>query len=87
MRKGQYTTDQRILMATRRIRGDSIKAINFDFKKSFPLSGRNPDRQAIERNKKKLIKEGKQFFFFWQKKYKIIKLWNFIDINNLKIRF
>ena len=65
MRKGQYTTDQRILMATRRIRGDSIKAINFDFKKSFPLSGRNPDRQAIERNKKKLIKEGKQYFFFF----------------------
>ena len=59
LRTPQYTPNQRVFMVTRRTRGDSIKAISYDFTKAFPLSGREPDRQAIERNKQKFYKEGK----------------------------
>ena len=60
LRRPQYKTDQRIFMVNHRIRVDSIRAISYDFTKAIPLSGREPDRQAIERNKKKFNKEGKQ---------------------------
>ena len=63
LRTKQYTTEQRVFMVNNRTRGDSYKAINYDFQKSFPLSGRNPDRRTIYKIKKKFDKEGKLVFF------------------------
>ena len=78
LRAPQYTTEQRVFMVDRRTRGDSIKAINYDFKKSFPFSGRNPDRQAIERNKQKFNKEGIMFITLYIYKENYIILISFI---------
>ena len=61
LRTKQYTAEQRVFMVNNRARGDSHKAINYDFKKCFPLSGRDPDRKTIYRNKKKFEKEVKLF--------------------------
>jgi hypothetical protein len=58
LRTPQYTVDQRVFMVNRRTRGDTCPVINYDFKKVFPLSGRDPDRKTITRNKKKFDKEG-----------------------------
>ena len=63
LRTKQYTTEQRVFMVNNRARGDPHKAINYDFKKCFPLSGRNPDRKTVNRIKEKFDKEGKLIFF------------------------
>ena len=59
LRTPQYTTAQRVFMVNHKTLGEPHKAINYDFKKCFPLSGRDPGRKAILRNKKKFDKEGK----------------------------
>ena len=46
-------------MVNNRTKGESYKIINWEFKKAFPLSGRNPDRKTISRNKQKFDTEGK----------------------------
>ena len=45
-------------MVNHRTMGDSYKAINYDFKRCYPLAGRDPDRKTISRQKKKFNKEG-----------------------------
>ena len=55
----QYTTEQKVMMVNNRARGDSYKAICWDFKKAFPFSGKEPRRETIYRVKKKFDKEGK----------------------------
>ena len=48
-------------MVNRKSRGDSTKAIKYDFKKMFPLSERDPNKRTIARNKKKFDEEGRIF--------------------------
>ena len=65
LRTQQYNKDQRVFMVNRRSSGDTYKMINFDFKRKFPLSGRNPSTNTIYRNKKKFESEGDlQVFVF-----------------------
>ena len=45
-------------MVNKRAAGDSNKAVAFDFRRTFPLSGREPNRKTIMRNQKKFNKEG-----------------------------
>ena len=45
-------------MVNKRAAGDSNKAVAFDFRRTFPLSGREPNRKTIMRNRKKFNKEG-----------------------------
>ena len=58
LRTKQYTKDQRIFMVNHKSRGDSYKCINYDFKRAFPLSGRDPNNMTIWRQKKKFDTEG-----------------------------
>ena len=58
LRTPQFTKAQRVFMVNGRTKGETYKVINFDFKRTFPLSGRNPDRKTISRNKKKFDVEG-----------------------------
>ena len=62
LRTKQYTNDQRVFMVSRRTSGDCHKAIQFDFERTFPFSGRKPDRKTIVRNKRKFEREGKSLF-------------------------
>ena len=57
----QFNTEQRVLMVNGKARRDSLKAIQWDFKKRFPFSDRVPNKMTIHRNKKKFDKEGKNF--------------------------
>ena len=59
LRTPQYTKSQRVFLVNRRTKGDTYKIINYDFKKTFPLSGRDPSTNTIFRNKKKFDHEGK----------------------------
>ena len=63
LRTKQYTKDQRIFMVNHKSRGDSYKCINYDFKRAFPLSGRDPNNMTIWRQKKKFDTEGIQEFY------------------------
>ena len=65
LRTPQYTTEQRVFMVNHKTKGDPYKAIKYDFKKCFPLSGRDPARSVILNNKKKFDKEGKLDYCFW----------------------
>ena len=58
LRTPQYTIEQRVFMVNKRAAGDSNKAVAFDFRRTFPLSGREPNRKTIMRNQKKFNKEG-----------------------------
>ena len=58
LRTKQYTKDERVFLVSRRVRGDTYKCINYDYKRSFPFSGRDPSTNTIYRNKKKFEKEG-----------------------------
>ena len=58
LRTPQYTIEQRVFMVNKRAAGDSNKAVAFDFRRTFPLSGREPNRKTIMRNRKKFNKEG-----------------------------
>ena len=64
LRFSQYPSEERVFMVNRKTRGDSFKAIRYDYKKFFPLSGREPNKMTIDRNKKKFDKEGKIFLYF-----------------------
>ena len=57
-RTPQYTVEQRIFLVNHSARGDSTRAINYDFKRTFPFSGRSPKKLTIRRQKKKFDKEG-----------------------------
>ena len=59
LRTPQYTKDQRVFMVNKRTKGESYKIINYDFKRVFPLAGRDPDRKTISRNKEKFDKKGR----------------------------
>lgn len=75
LRTPQYTKDQRVFMVNRRGKGDTYKIINYDFKKAFPLAGRDPSKMTISRNKKKFDKEGLLYINFpvsHMKKYFLI---------------
>ena len=58
LRAPQYTKEQRVFMVNKKTMGESTKAINYDFKKAFPFSGRDPGKGIILLNKKKFDKEG-----------------------------
>ena len=57
----QYTTEQRVFLVNSKTRGTSYKCTNFDFKKVFPLSGRDPSKMTVWRQKNKFDKEGEIF--------------------------
>ena len=58
IRTPQYTKQQRVFLVNRKTRGDTYKVINYDFKRTFPLSGRDPSNMTIYRNKNKFDSEG-----------------------------
>ena len=47
-----------MFLVDRKLKGDTSKVINYDFKRTFPLSGRSPSKMTIARNKDKFLKEG-----------------------------
>ena len=57
-RTPQYTVEQRIFLVNHSARGDSTRAINYDFKRTFPFSGRSPKKLTIRRQTKKFDREG-----------------------------
>ena len=63
LRRKQYTVEQRVLFANGRARGDSYKAINWDFKKSFPFDEKDPGRDVIYKTKRKFDKEGNKKYW------------------------
>ena len=65
LRAPQYTKEQRVFMVNKKTMGESTKAINYDFKKCFPFSGRDPGKCIILKNKKKFDKEGIIFFIMF----------------------
>ena len=50
LRFSQYPSEERVFMVNRKTRGDSFKAIRYDYKKFFPLTGREPNKMTIDRN-------------------------------------
>jgi hypothetical protein len=54
----QYTKDQRVFLVNRKTRGDSYRVINYDFKKAFPLAGRDPTNMTFSIQKRKFAHEG-----------------------------
>ena len=80
LRTKQYTKEQRVFMVSNRTRGDSYKAINYDFQKAFPLSGRNPDRRTIYKINKKFEKEGKLVSGILHKIFNFTRIFDLIDI-------
>ena len=63
LRAPQYTKEQRVFMVNKKTMGESTKVINYEFKKCFPFSGRDPGKCIILKNKKKFDKEGIIFFY------------------------
>ena len=82
LRTPQYTKDQRVFMVNRRSSGDTYKMINFDFKRKFPLSGRDPSNNTIYRNKKRFESEGDlQVFVFISYTIYFLSLGTILNLN------